>query len=425
MVFFNILIILSVIGIGVVFWLLKNDPEENQDESAPESVPEIAQAPAQSPEKSSLKSKFTALFGKKQAGSDGSEPKLKLSLGLLGEAFNKVKLNKSKPDEAASQKTQTPDLKEYFGPEKKEADGDIASNQQIPLGTAGITTTPPEVSHEKKTLSTKEEEDIGKEIELSAELSELKKKYDKLEALFSEKNTEYEKAKESLDNELGNRKEFNKVKDLLEKELKESKDRTRNTQGELNNARTENENQKKRVAQLEEKTGKLEKGLLEKEDKIDDLAKRIQTSASPATAATPPETEEKKEGGADGETSKIDQAPVGPPPESQPQADPPVENDQTKEAPIREKPVQNIEKSPEPEKSEPAPSAEEPAQNGGFKLNISIDQDSPPIQPDREEFLELKPDVLASEPQETEPKEKPEGPSQPPSEDASGDQKSS
>ena len=90
-----------------------------------------------------------------------------------------------------------------------------------PGGTAGITTVPvdPIAPIEEKTLSQEEEQSIEKEIEISTELAELKEKYDKLDSMYNEKSSEHEKSKESLDNELEHRKEFNKVKDLLEKEL--------------------------------------------------------------------------------------------------------------------------------------------------------------------------------------------------------------
>ena len=342
MIVLNALLVLSAIGIGVVFWLLKNDPEKDQDGNTDENKPETAQASAESPPK------FT-LLRKKQ--------------------------------DTTSEATPMPKLKEYSASEKKDTgeaiqDESIAQYQQTPSGTASIKTTPVETPSEEEVISKEEEENIRKEIELSSELSELKDKYDKLEALFSEKSTEFEKTKKSLDHELENRKEFNKVKDLLEKELKESKDKARNAQGELNNAQTENENQKKRTEQLEEKSNKLEKDLLKKEDKIDDLVKRMQAFASPSTAAIPPQIEEK------GEEVKTEETP---------------QKDQTS-------------------------SRDEPTQKGGFKLDLAINQD-PPEKSEKEDFLKLQPDVFSGESQETESKEEPKDSSQPPPEDTSGDQK--
>ena len=61
-----------------------------------------------------------------------------------------------------------------------------------------------------------------------------------------------------LKNELNNRKEFNKIKDILEKDLREAKDRARNVQLELNAAKTEAEESKKRIDQLEDKVTKME-----------------------------------------------------------------------------------------------------------------------------------------------------------------------
>jgi hypothetical protein len=303
-------------------------------------------------------------------------------------------------------------------------------------------TAPVEEPIAEATLSKEEEEKIEKEIEWLAELNGLKEKYAKLESLFNEKSSEYEKTKESLDHELQNRKEFNKVKDLLEKEVRDSKDKTRSIQGELNNTQTENENQKKRTAQLEEKAGKLEKELLEKEDKIEDLVKRMQAFASPSTAAIPPVMEEKAQETSAGEPSGTDQTPLDQPPENQPQADPSAENIQTgtnppadgpaqnevapnenvpAQSPVvtdGETPSQNMEDPKEPEaikKIEEGvspgrkPSAEGPTQAGDLKSNLSANTDQkPPENQEKEEFLKLRPDVLSGEPKEMDSKKPPD-----------------
>ena len=466
---------LSVVGIGVAFWIIKNDSEEDPVNAAPESSPEVTQRPAAAPSKPSPLSKLTS-FKEKFSKSTDTASKPKKSTSLLSGLLSKINPGKNKPDETTSQTTPTPNLREYLSSEKKEADkilpdAENASSEQAPLGSAGILATPTESVDEEKTLSKEEEGNIEKEIKLSSELSELKAKHDKLEALFNEKSTEYEKSKESLNNELENRKEFNKVKDLLEKELKDSKDKAHEIQEELNTAQTENENQKKRNAQLEEKTGKLEKELLQKEDKINDLVKRMQTFGSPTTAQRPPVMEEKQQGSNVEETSKADPAPAeqGPldqPPEKQPQDDPPEKSDPEKtthppeESPQSENTLsptrlqnamtpqeealsQSVKKLPEPKKTEtevPQIDEEEKkpkeqsleegsTQKGGFTLNLSIDQEPPATEepekeePEEEEFLKLQPDVLSGDPQETDNIKTPDEPPQSPPEDASDNQK--
>ena len=135
-------------------------------------------------------------------------------------------------------------------------------------------------------LSADEEKKIEQEIDLTAQLEEWNGKYERLDKLFKEKSAALEKAEESLRNELNNRKEFNKVKDILEKELREAKDKARNIHTELSAAKAEAEGNKKRTNQLEEKVTKLEKALLGKDDEITALAKRLEAAArAPAAAA--------------------------------------------------------------------------------------------------------------------------------------------
>lgn len=471
------LVVLSVIGMGAVFWLLKNDPEKDQSDNAPESKPESAQATteptakspieplAESPALSPPKSKPLSIFTSLKKKSADFDLKSKLPLGLLKGALSKIKLGKSKSDDAAPETMPMPNLKEDLVSENTDTgetvqDESTASNQQTPPVETSIEIIPPEAPEEKTTISKEEEENIGKEIELAGELSELKEKYDKLETLFSEKSTEHEKTKQSLNYELENRKEFNKVKDLLEKELRDSKDKTRSAQGELNNVQTENENQKKRSAELEEKSNKLEKDLLQKDDKIDDLVKKMQAFASPSTAAVPPESEEKKEESSAEKAPQEDPTPDDQPQNDLTQTDPPAENTQTEATSPPEGTLQNkdtsdedlssqnttatenedksvalnkssppvpteqetVQQNEEGEESKPPSTKDEPTQKGGFKLDLTIDQDLPD-KSEKEDFLKLQPDVLSGESQETDSKEKSEDASQSPPKDVSDDQK--
>lgn len=135
-------------------------------------------------------------------------------------------------------------------------------------------------------LSADEEKKIEQEIDLTARIDEWQGKYERLDKLFNEKSAALEKSGESLRNELSNRKEFNKLKDMLEKELREAKDKARNVQVELNAARSEAEGGRKRIAQLEDKVTKMEKALLGKNDEIAALMKKLETLASaPSVAA--------------------------------------------------------------------------------------------------------------------------------------------
>lgn len=112
--------------------------------------------------------------------------------------------------------------------------------------------------------------------DLQAQFTELQSKYHRLETLFQEKGDALAKSDVALQNELKNRKEFNKVKDILEKELKEAKDRCRNLQIEVTSGQTESQSYLKRVNQLEEKIKKLEKEIINKEDEL----KEVQTTLS-------------------------------------------------------------------------------------------------------------------------------------------------
>lgn len=106
--------------------------------------------------------------------------------------------------------------------------------------------------------------------ELLMENTELKAKYAKIESLFAEKSSSLEKSEKALANEIKNQKEFNKVKDILEKEIKDSKDKISSLQSDLRSAQTDTQTQLKRVSQLEEKVKKLEVEILTSEAAIND-----------------------------------------------------------------------------------------------------------------------------------------------------------
>jgi len=238
---------------------------------------------------------------------------------------------------------------------------------------------------------------------LTADLSDLKVKYDKLENMFNEKSVEFEKTKESLDSELKNRKDFNKVKDILEKELKDSKDKARSTQAHLSEAQSEADSHKKRTEQLDEKAANLEKDLLKKEDKISALMQKEQNSVNPSANSTPAADQELKQG---------EEA------ESTPPADQPNTDDSSAESNIEpsktEEPTQTIPASNqthlqfEPKSQEEAPSQTEenslqPEKNDKPSMQEGNKIEAANNQPEEDQFLKLQPDIISNKPEKEEP----------------------
>ncbi len=202
-------------------------------------------------------------------------------------------------------------------------------------------------------LSADEEKKIEQEIDFAAQINEWQGKYERLDQLFNEKSAALEKSEESLRNELSNRKEFNKLKDMLEKELREAKDKARSIQVELNAARTEAEGNRKRIAQLEDKVATTEKVICGKDNEIAALNKRLQAVASVPSAVAAPEPG----------------APLEPP------ATPSVP--ETSAAPLAVVPAE----------PSPAQFPEEPEQGKAA---------GEPQQPKEEGFLKLQPDILVA-----------------------------
>lgn len=185
-------------------------------------------------------------------------------------------------------------------------------------------------------LSADEEKKIEQEIDFTAQINEWQGKYERLDKLFNEKSAALEKSEESLRNELSNRKEFNKLKDMLEKELREAKDKARGVQVELNAARTEAEGNRKRIAQLEDKVTTMEKVIRGKANEI--AAPVAVAQAAELSPAQPPEEPEqgKAAGTTEPEIKKIEpgepkQSSNPVPPEADPQGprDTPVSEGQT------------------------------------------------------------------------------------------------
>lgn len=146
------------------------------------------------------------------------------------------------------------------------------------LGRLGLETPQPEIlpvakpsAPQTATQPTALESELSlKYDELFSQHRELQDKYTKLEVLLSEKNVALEKAEKSLNIELKNQKEFNKIKDILEKEIKDTKDKGKGLQADAAHAQTEAKTYQSRITQLEEKIKKLEISLLSSEGAIND-----------------------------------------------------------------------------------------------------------------------------------------------------------
>ena len=235
---FFILAGVSVVGILGVFWLLKNEDKPSLRDLAPPTPLPVSPA-----KKSSL---LTGIFAK------------------------------SKKEKKPSRENMVAEI-----PSPSVTDLNEKSTEPAPKKR--------EVFSQEAKLPADEEKKIEQEISFSAQVEEWKEKYERLDKFFSEKSMALEKCEESLKGELNNRKEFNKVKDILEKELKEAKDKTRGIQAEWNAAKAEAEGHKKRINQLEEKVAKAEKAVLGKDDEIADLNRRLKaaSSASAVIVAAP------------------------------------------------------------------------------------------------------------------------------------------
>jgi len=384
---FYILAGVTLVGIGYVIWQLFRDksssdmlveaidPEHITDGLIAEAITEVV-PPVKGTKDKPKKGLFSFLkFGKikdkkiKQAETPvdtkmdddkkmGAPKKsFKNPFGFLKNISLKLKFGKKSKTSPKSNKfpTLADQLNEENGKPSSPESEPLPSPQtpeDIPkTGTAAIKTNsaheslsqpiptesdaPPSTS-----LSSEEEENIGKEIELNAELSELREKYEKLDKIFQEKSEELEKSKKNVDNELKTRKEFNKVKDILEKELKDVKDQSRKVQVELNGTQAETGGYKNRINQLEDKVTKLEKEILEKEKTIDDLTNKAQASPTP-----------EKESGPKEETSQE---------EPQEQQEESKEKSQAEAKPVPDAFEQPS--SPEPAKEEPPTQPEEPPQ---------------------------------------------------------------
>lgn len=204
---------------------------------------------------------------------------------------------------------------------------------------------------------------------------ELKEKCERLEKILKEKNEELEKIHPALSNEIKNRKEFNQVKDVLEKELKDTKDKFRQSQNDSNSLNQEIEKHKKRIDQLEEKVIECEKQFLEAENfakekdrKIAQLSKSLEILEKSHAAGESGKPQEPKIP----ETSQVDENPdTEPQPAKDKEAEPEAEREEDEPKEETDHPPQynTIPDVPAPDDSEDS--------QGPINIKI-IESDDPP-----------------------------------------------
>jgi len=401
---FIILVGLVCLGLGIVTWILLNEKKKggvpveklepgNILRDIPKEEPQIEQQPAsitttEPKKKATLFSKIGLGKKKSKPQDQPIQPTPKKKSNLLSNLFKKIKPGKkntaqilNETETSAAPKTSENSIKKLFrkisvGKKKKkisvepipfESIQDSSKTEKPPLekpslempetGTASIVTESAGPSVQKSTLSQEEENQLKKEIDLSTQLNELKEKCTNLDKLFNENSGALEKAQSALDNELRNRKEFNKVKDILEKELKDIKDRARNTQVELTSTQAESESSKKRIDQLEQKATKLEKEILEKENENEKLTKRLteleKVLAQKAQDKAPPspqsqETEQKQPSQSQSVTAEAEQsAQQTKEPEPTPAAEGPPANEEKESAPTEKTETEPTREAPQ------------------------------------------------------------------------------
>lgn len=415
-----ILSLLSLAGIGTAIWLFKSESAKEPEETADPVKEGPSEIPSQKKQGSSIIGRLTPSFKKKSAApnvqDEDSQPQADevkppsggplsniLSKLNLSRILEKLNFGKKGPESREDSETMPlPSLKDYTAEEKERT-----LLNKTPTGTASLTTNSIEENPSseppiEETVTVDEQES-----KLPSQLSELQEKYDRLDTLFKEKSNELQSTKESLNNEIKNRSEFNKVKDLLEKELKDSKDKARNIESDGQNIRDEINKHEQRAVELEEKVAQFEKNLVEKESEINDLVKRLQTFANPTTAATLPVIKEEPV-----PQEEVPSVPEEQPQQSQSDPEPKVSQDQ----PIQEETLSSGEKTDEPKAaSQPEgesagdPSKADPVNDYATQMGGSSGAEPPePFEessndsddtPNEEHsFLKLQPDIISDEP---------------------------
>lgn len=308
---FIFILVIVIVGLGAIFWIIKNDkgpdslfsvekiePEqilggsmdaqEPDDPIMPPSPPlerifsdsalmedtpdaEPATEKAKSNPLSSIIGKLSALTKNlKVANLKG----LKIpNIGGLKSKFGKKKDAVPLSDETGSDLDDIASLKEqlHLNDDLSIMEENIEEPPEPELpktGTASLTTSPALETPAMQGLSTPGPEETpsskpGQKTEtLNSEAAalakDLQEKYEKLQALFDEKSAECANTKQLFKNEQQNRNEFEKVKEILETELTESKEKARNIQLKLDEINKENDNYKAKISKMEAKIAELE-----------------------------------------------------------------------------------------------------------------------------------------------------------------------
>ncbi len=156
-------------------------------------------------------------------------------------------------EEQREKESKAPSLLDRLGIDTPPAKETSAEKKDSSASAEKIPEKPPEtISIDQKEISSQVEASL-EEIEKLTEEAEFKAKCERLEMILKEKNEEIEKKENALSSELKAKKEFNRIKDGLEKEIKDLKDKNHKTQLELSAAQAEVETYRKRGLQLEEK----------------------------------------------------------------------------------------------------------------------------------------------------------------------------
>jgi len=116
---------------------------------------------------------------------------------------------------------------------------------------------------------TKKDQEGGSSVLSKAildELSDLKEKHSRLDKLFNEKSKLLDQTKKNLDAELNNKNEFDDVKNLLNKEIKDYKEKIREKNSKIESNQSELDSQKNSLnKEIEDYKQKIQ----EKNSKID------------------------------------------------------------------------------------------------------------------------------------------------------------
>lgn len=252
MQFFYILVGVAAIGIIFVIWVLFTEKpiisEENVQKIEPDQLT--------NDDNLSSNSNFDEEI---QSSSDLTNQSLEELLGTdIGESKKKKKFlsifftKKPKKIKKTNDLFKATDFNEKINQEQfkteeflettaeKEESKELLLNQ---TGTANLKTTPA-----IKDDPTSNSIDNRNAELLQQSLNDLQEKYTKLENLFNEKNKDLAEQQKSLENEISHRKEFDKLKQLLDSEIIELKEKNRDFQVLLNTLQSENQEFKNKEA---------------------------------------------------------------------------------------------------------------------------------------------------------------------------------